>query len=152
VWIRIVFGNAILFFVQAILLGLASAQTPATDHIPLAQPRKEPAPPIPQVSCPPGCLPVFEGRTAADVPIDYGIDGDLSQVAKAILEIKDDRGNLIFTTEVPVQRQGQFVWPKGVLLETTPKCFFPCPPHSSCGAPRAFCSRSKEGTLGPIRK
>jgi hypothetical protein len=120
VWIRIILANATLFSVQAIFLCPASAQTSSTYHTLLAQQHKEPAPPIPRVSCPPGCLPMFEGRTAADVLIDYGIDGDLSQVEKAILEIKDDRENLIFTTDLPVQRQGQFVWPKGVPLETTP--------------------------------
>jgi len=119
-WRQIVVAKVTLFLPQAIFLYPASAQESATEHAPLAQQCRELGPPAPRVSWRPGCLLMVLGRTAADVPIDYGTDGDLSQVAKAILEIKDDRGNLIFTTEVPVQREGQFVWPKGVALETTP--------------------------------
>ena len=58
--------------------------------------------------------------TASDLVIDYKILGDLSQVAKAIIEIRDDLGEVVFTQEVPVQPEGKTVWPAGQPMNPTP--------------------------------
>ena len=58
--------------------------------------------------------------TADDLIIDYKILGDLSQVAKAVVEIRDDLGEVVFTQEVPVQPEGKTVWPAGQPMNPTP--------------------------------
>ena len=58
--------------------------------------------------------------TADDLIIDYKILGDLSQVAKAIIEIRDDLGKVVFTQEVPVKPEGKVVWPAGQPMDPTP--------------------------------
>lgn len=119
-WTRIILPCATFLLAQAILFSSMSTQMPAADGSLRTQQRKEPAPPTPRISVAPGSLLMFEGRTAGDIPIDYDIDGDLSQVTKATLEITNDSGNVLLTTEVPVLPKGHYVWAKGVRMETSP--------------------------------
>ena len=76
---------------------------------------------IPQISVDEaGLLATPEGVTSDDIPIKYSIQGDLSQVASAQVQVTDDLGTVVFSTPVPVQATGTVTWPAGQLLNVTP--------------------------------
>jgi hypothetical protein len=63
----------------------------------------------------------INGNSAQDVTLHYSIDGDLSQVAKAWVEIADGpHGKVIFTRPVPIQSAGEVIWPQGQPMDATP--------------------------------
>jgi hypothetical protein len=67
-----------------------------------------------------GLLADTNGKTSDDIVINYNIVGDLSQVASAQVQIKDDTGKVVFTTSVPVKVSGSVTWPAGQPLHITP--------------------------------
>ena len=79
---------------------------------------------VPWVSAPGAILADINRLTASDLVIDYKILGDLSQVASAVVEIRDDLGELVFTQAVPVQFEGQVVWPAGQPMTPAPNHVF----------------------------
>src|SRR5260370_1981331 len=50
---------------------------------------------------------------ALPISINYKIFGDLTQVASAQVQVKDDTGQVVFSTPVPVQPTGSVTWPSG---------------------------------------
>lgn len=52
--------------------------------------------------------------------MNYKIIGDLTQVASAQIQIKDDTGQVVFSTPVPVQPTGLVIWPAGQPIHVTP--------------------------------
>jgi hypothetical protein len=63
----------------------------------------------------------INGNSAQDVTLHYSIDGDLSQVDKAWVEIADGpHGKVIFTRPVPIQSAGEVIWPQGQPMDATP--------------------------------
>jgi hypothetical protein len=52
--------------------------------------------------------------------INYRILGDLSQVESAVIEIRNDVGEVVFTQNVPVQAEGQLIWEAGQPMTPTP--------------------------------
>jgi hypothetical protein len=67
-----------------------------------------------------GLLADVNGRTSEDILINYNIVGDLSQVASAQIQVKDDTGNVVFSTPVPVKATGSVTWPVGQPIHVTP--------------------------------
>jgi hypothetical protein len=75
---------------------------------------KQPRTPVPRLSVSPqSLLADIDGNCGEDLRIDYSIDGDLTEVGKAWVEITDNDGKVVFTREVPMQRNGEVVWPQG---------------------------------------
>ena len=76
---------------------------------------------VPQISVDPnGLLATSDGNTSADIPINYGISGDLSQVVSAQVQITDDTGQVVFSSPVPVQTTGLIKWPANQQIHITP--------------------------------
>jgi hypothetical protein len=98
----------------------------ATPHV-LAQTRPEPAArfaraPSPKLSVSSDIVVAdINGNSAQDVTLHYSIDGDLSQVDKAWVEIADGpHGKVIFTRPVPIESAGEVIWPRGQPMDATP--------------------------------
>ena len=77
-------------------------------------------PVTPLIDVPEAILADIDGLTAEDLVINYRILGNLSVVDSAVIEIRDDTGDVVFTQEVPVQAEGQFAWPAGQPMNPTP--------------------------------
>lgn len=67
-----------------------------------------------------GLLATADGHTSQDIPINYAISGDLSQVAAAQVQITDDTGQIVFAAPVPVTSIGTISWPAGQSVNVTP--------------------------------
>jgi hypothetical protein len=63
----------------------------------------------------------INGNSAQDLTLHYSIEGDLSQVDKAWVEIADGpHGKVIFARPVPIQSAGEVIWPQGQPMDATP--------------------------------
>ena len=78
--------------------------------------------PFPKLSISPDVIVAdINGNSAQDVTLHYSIDGDLSQVDKAWIEIADGpHGKVVFTRPVPIQSTGEVIWPQGQSMDATP--------------------------------
>jgi hypothetical protein len=84
-------------------------------------PAKSAKTPVPKLSISPeSLLADINGNSAEDVALRYSIDGDLSHVSKAWVEIADGpHGKVVFTALVPIQASGEVVWPQGQPMDST---------------------------------
>jgi hypothetical protein len=114
--VPLIFG--VLVLSHGVLLGapqvLAQTQPDPTARLAKA--------PFPKLSVSPDIVLADINRNSAqDVTLHYSIDGDLSQVDKAWIEIADGpHGKVIFTRPVPIQSVGEVVWPQGQPMDATP--------------------------------
>jgi hypothetical protein len=78
--------------------------------------------PFPKLSVSPDVIVAdINGNSAQDVTLHYSIDGDLSQVDKAWIEIADGpHGKVVFTRSVPIRSTGEVIWPQGQPMGATP--------------------------------
>lgn len=112
-------GRVSLIFSLLVLSQGALLAAPQTQSAPTA---KFANAPIPKLSVSPDTLLAdISGKSAEDVTLHYLIDGDLSQVDKAWVEITDGpHGKVVFTRPVPIQAAGDVVWPQGQPMDATP--------------------------------
>lgn len=117
-------GVRIALISGVLLLSHGALLTPpqAAGQAEHASPAKAAKAPVPKISVTPtGMLADINGNSAEDLTLHYSIDGDLSQVSKAWVEITDGpHGKVLFTQPVPVQSTGEVIWPRGQPMETTP--------------------------------
>ena len=108
----------LLLFCHGALLNAPQAAAQA-EH---ASPAKFAKAPVPRISVSPtGMLADINGKSADDLTLHCSIDGDLSQVSKAWVEITDGpHGKVLFTQPVPIQPTCDVIWPRGQPMETTP--------------------------------
>lgn len=95
-----------------------------------------------------GLLATTDNKTSQDIPITYAINGDLSQVDSAQIQIKDDSGTVVFTTPVPVQASGSVIWPAGQPIQVTPNTIS-FQVQNPDGSSSMFAEASVEETTGP---
>lgn len=78
--------------------------------------------PVPRLSISPeGLVADINGNSTQDLTLHYRIDGDLTQVNKAWVEISDGpHGKVVFTQPVPIQVRGEVIWPHGQPMHPTP--------------------------------
>ncbi|HKN76583.1 MAG TPA: IPT/TIG domain-containing protein [Candidatus Acidoferrum sp.] len=78
--------------------------------------------PFPKLSISPDVVVAdITGNSAQDVTLHYSIEGDLSKVDRAWVEIADGpRGKVVFTQPVPIQYAGEVIWPQGQPMDATP--------------------------------
>jgi hypothetical protein len=78
--------------------------------------------PFPKLSISPDVIVAdIYGKSAQDMTLHYSIDGDLTQVDKAWVEIADGpHGKVVFTRPVPIRSTGEVIWPQGQPMDATP--------------------------------
>ena len=78
------------------------------------------APAVPLIDAPDSIFANIDRKTAEDMVINYRILGNLLDVDSAVIEIRDDAGDIVFSEQVPVQAEGQVIWPAGQPMNPTP--------------------------------
>ena len=78
------------------------------------------APAVPLIDAPEAIFADIDRLTAEDMVINYRILGNLTPVDSAVIEIRDDAGDIVFSEQVPVQAEGQVIWPAGQPMNPTP--------------------------------
>ena len=106
---------------------------------------------VPLLTTPSVSVDDINGAIAQDVNMNYAIIGSLADVGQATIDVTDDLGNTLFTTNVPVQASGQAVWPAGQVTQTPPTpvsmAIFVANPDGSTSTPAYVTGGGSFGTV-----